>query len=883
MPGIIEQMSSSARLKTWRSDIDSWILRVSSHPPTVLAAAIAMPADGAKNHRKSSRTTKRRRTNSDSSDIPEAARIIVTRKQTPYVEVSSRDSSPARSEEAGSTVASEPGSQASSEALQSESGSTVPSGKNRRKDVIQERRNADPKDELKAAVRRNMKSKAKDLYLLFNEPFLDDSVPPQYHVYTCKACGTEVKREIGYTTTSSFKYHLNTKCTGKPTASLEDFGINGSYKKPTAIEVRELCALWVSQCARPFLIVEDPPFLCLLDPEVRKVMPKRRTVSQDVRTIQKAAEKSIIKLLKNSPGVLHLGLDLCSLPNSIDILGIVVFRQVVSETRSLSIERFVLQCLNFDSKHTGVELAKGLYGVLRKYDIHDRVWGIVCDNASNNAAMMDQLVTYGMHRMNGPAARSFCMLHVLNLAAQAALQPFRKARKALEEDRENEEVDEESEQEDFDYEQASDDEDVDPNDDGRGASSILDIINKEDEEDSEDDDSYAEIPPLEPGTPQYTEAERAYKVVLKSAKFSKKIRYSRRAKAVFKAACVKEQVEKPHNVRRDMIIRWNSSEIMLEDADRTFPAILSTQNSLAVPYYRRLKKEDRKSIQGLVRILQPLRNVTEILSKAGVPQLCDVIVHYDALGFEYDSICTDSTLPLWLRHAAHRIHLKLNKHYGKTDDSELYRIAVYVKVLHPSLRVWYLRFAGWKTSWIETAIKIAEDVWKDYYKPKDDETTTSANSTGSQFAYSSYMNRMFGEDGDSQDAESTECPIADFVNGTPVKDKSTKPHSLVNPIAWWQGQRVLGNEFSGLTQMALDVLSAPATSVDVERAFSYVGSIVNKRRHRLAPCTLEATATLGAWSKAGLVQPGTLKRATAAAKAAKQSGASSTAPTHAGD
>ncbi|KAG9085753.1 hypothetical protein FRC06_003462 [Ceratobasidium sp. 370] len=70
-------------------------------------------------------------------------------------------------------------------------------------------------------------------------------------------------------------------------------------------------------------------------------------------------------------------------------------------------------------------------------------------------------------------------------------------------------------------------------------------------------------------------------------------------------------------------------------------------------------------------------------------------------------------------------------------------------------------------------------------------------------------------------------------------------HVPFNPLVWWYSQRVLGNERDGLTQLVLDVLSAPASSVDVERVFSFAGSI--------------ATATLGSYSKAGLVKPGTLQ------------------------
>jgi hypothetical protein len=51
-----------------------------------------------------------------------------------------------------------------------------------------------------------------------------------------------------------------------------------------------------------------------------------------------------------------------------------------------------------------------------------QVWGVVCDNASNNAAMMDRLKRFNLKRLDGPAARVHCLPHVLNLAAKARPQ-----------------------------------------------------------------------------------------------------------------------------------------------------------------------------------------------------------------------------------------------------------------------------------------------------------------------------------------------------------------------------------------------------------------------------------------------------------------------------
>ena len=73
---------------------------------------------------------------------------------------------------------------------------------------------------------------------------------------------------------------------------------------------------------------------------------------------------------------------------------------------------------------------------------------------------------------------------------------------------------------------------------------------------------------------------------------------------------------------------------------------------------------------------QPLQVITKILSRAGVPMLADIIVHYDALDTEYAEMCNNNALPLYHRHATNRGCLLFNKYYQKTDESEMYRLAI---------------------------------------------------------------------------------------------------------------------------------------------------------------------------------------------------------------
>ncbi|KAF8596437.1 hypothetical protein BDV93DRAFT_423193, partial [Ceratobasidium sp. AG-I] len=172
----------------------------------------------------------------------------------------------------------------------------------------------------------------------------------------------------------------------------------------TPEQVREHFALWTAESARPFCIVNDRHLIQLLHPDARIHRPHRDTISKDVRRIYQATQTDIKKTLS-----VH--------GNGLDFLGIVIFRYLATQSpktagQTIKVDRFVL-----DEAHTGVELARVLHSVLVKFKIENQVWGVVCDNASNNAAMMNELGKYGMKRLTGKKARVHCVLHVLNLVA----------------------------------------------------------------------------------------------------------------------------------------------------------------------------------------------------------------------------------------------------------------------------------------------------------------------------------------------------------------------------------------------------------------------------------------------------------------------------------
>jgi hypothetical protein len=126
------------------------------------------------------------------------------------------------------------------------------------------------------------------------------------------------------------------------------------------------------------------------------------------------------------------------------------------------------------------------------------------------------------------------------------------------------------------------DSDVDQEDDGTAGAGL-------DNDEIEDCDWESALPEIEKGSPKKADLARVSKIIYKVcphplfihfsandrqvSKLAHKIRFSPAAKAAFKTACKEKNVTHPHNVRRNVKTRWNSTELMLEDTERTFDAV----------------------------------------------------------------------------------------------------------------------------------------------------------------------------------------------------------------------------------------------------------------------------------------------------------------------
>ena len=79
--------------------------------------------------------------------------------------------------------------------------------------------------------------------------------------------------------------------------------------------------------------------------------------------------------------------------------------------------------------------------------------------------------------------------------------------------------------------------------------------------------------------------------------------------------------------------------------------------------------------------------------------------------------------------------------------------------------------------------------------------------------------------------------------------KEETVNTSVDSLAWW---RMNATRFPTVSGYARDVLAIQATSVPSESLFSKAGNVVNKKRCRLSPKTVNAILCMQSWLKLGV-------------------------------
>ncbi|OAV98974.1 hypothetical protein PTTG_25420 [Puccinia triticina 1-1 BBBD Race 1] len=642
-----------------------------------------------------------------------------------------------------------------------------------------------------------------------------------HDAYPCKLCGIKINPPTGDSSCSNLNKHasicLCKHKDAKSTQSLASLGITGTGDIQPK-EVPQLCAIWCAESARPFSALVDASHKAILHPTVVKYLPRPRNISNNIHLLYSAIQDNYCSVLKEHQGVLYIGVDAWQSPNGFDILGM---------KYDLKLEAMRLDFVRLSHSHTGEYLANTVCVIVEKFGVQDKICGLFSNNAKNNEVMVREIKKFKWPRFRGKPQWICCFAHILNLIAQAILRPFgNKDKEQNSNKRTSNNANHDSDESEFEDDDAEEQIRHLP----RGESDISTHLTDEESKDElfhdqEDDNgnslSEADIEQASEEDEGDTYTTNRCKLTL--AKFraiAKKLRFSPNSRAEFFVICQKHEFQTPHSVERDVRTQWNSLFAQIKSIIHCNAAILEwqrhKQHGIDCKYL--LDKSDIDLACDLAHVLSIFQELTLQVSTAGLSCLLNIVVYIDQITKHLSTVISDLKYPPALRNAC-RYGLKLtNKYYSLTDTSPLYRIAI---LLHPSFKDEYFKLANWEPNWIAEAICLAWEMWISFYKPQPPLIplipSASSSKASQLFLPKTSMLAGLGNTAAARGGNGSTDAFDIWLAGGLILDGS-KP---VNPLNWWMKQKRAGNMHGGLVDMALDVLSCPATSVDVKRAFSF--------------------------------------------------------------
>ncbi|QRV87680.1 hAT family dimerization protein [Ceratobasidium sp. AG-Ba] len=147
-------------------------------------------------------------------------------------------------------------------------------------------------------------------------------------------------------------------------------------------------------------------------------LPTSATLSTTAKHLYSDSARDAALYLQQVPGALHLALDGWTAPTSESYLGVVIFWREESK-----IWRTVLEFIRLTEAHTGNYLAECIHRCLERFGITEKVMSACMDNASNNDTLVRRLKRLAPS-FRGTKARLRCLAHIINLMAKAFMSLF---------------------------------------------------------------------------------------------------------------------------------------------------------------------------------------------------------------------------------------------------------------------------------------------------------------------------------------------------------------------------------------------------------------------------------------------------------------------------
>ncbi|KAF5377290.1 hypothetical protein D9615_006461 [Tricholomella constricta] len=602
-----------------------------------------------------------------------------------------------------------------------------------------------------------------------------------------------------------------------------------STRNLTKTESRVEYVRWISESLRSFNIVKDRGFITLMKSgRPGTYIPSPSTISRDVKLVFEKTRQRIAKILQKHDGKLNFATDAWTSPNHRAFIAITVHIEQNGEPFFL-----LLDFVEVPVSHSGLNLATVFASILRDFGIENKILSVTCDNASPNVVMVNELEKL-VEAFPGEANLTRCFNHILSLTAKTVVRQFDvvkgkedealdEAERALQDLAAGHEIEDLATQVEelraqLAGERTADNSEDDPVEGWEDERALLSEIDREELD--------ASVWPVK-------------LLLVKLRKISFSLINSSTLLLPKWEKLLKALKKKVRRMPRDVQTRWNSTYDMLSFAYEYRDAI----DTMAADKDNGLRKfeldaDEWELVRQLRDVLEVFKHATLFFSR-GTPSLATVIPAMDHI----DKVLTTASINNVMFSPAIRAALSLakktlNKYYTLSDSSEVYRITM---ILHPSFKLRYFESMGWDVEWIDTAREIIETEFARSYTGKYSLTPTAEHATKPK---SQLPTNIFDT-----------LPAFSGARAQPIVDElaaylAQPTENIVDALKWWVAKKTI---WRNLARMALDYLSIPATSTDVERVFSRGRILLSHTRNRLSAATTRSLMCLGGWSLLGLV------------------------------
>ncbi|KAF5315255.1 hypothetical protein D9619_006958 [Psilocybe cf. subviscida] len=592
---------------------------------------------------------------------------------------------------------------------------------------------------------------------------------------------------------------------------------------------RALIALRCAKNFRPFNMVTDSDYILevlLLRPGTK--IPDPSTVSRDIKHIYEQMALHVKNYFLNIDGPVHLVLDGWTSPLIFAYLGLVIIWYADG-----NIHRTILEFIRLKSNHDGRYLAKVVADCLERFQLGNRLFSICMDNATNCDKLAEVFLSFFFKK---PRSRK----RVGISKGEASAEYGRPGESRDELGNEDEVV-------------LDDGDVIDLHED----EAVLEEAEVDAEDDEEDEGQVVHNEKVAKTLKEKAIRLMAQKDIVidpKEETIAQQIfpRVAGLARRVHDSPTTNEKFQElitnsydpdtrggPRSLTRRVPTRWNSDLACLESHMyfRDIIEELTSIRSLKLAPYT-LSAEQWEIASDVHQVLLLFKGTTELFSKSQVPLIVDVIpmleqIREGLIGARDDK---DNEVPNVVRVACQAGILLVDKYSTFTADCPVYPISI---VLCPDRKLKWFKDHGRTVRQIKEIEKLVISTWKSDYEGG------SNNAATRQAALPRITRSRY------EPTAATERFPVDSIQHY-LKDSLASASDILAAggyIKYWTNLKATRPR---LAKMALDYCSAPASSVDAERAFSSGRRQVNFMQHNMSSQTFKAQMAVGSWANSPL-------------------------------